>query len=114
MHFGEHPMTTIESSELLIAEVRKAIEEDRQLFEIPSVGILYKGPNGGFERKAIFVPPGNTVEEKKAACLKFATFLREKNIPIRIWHELLDSVGALIIDKPTVTDLEKLHDYSPD
>lgn len=112
MRFGES-MTTIESSPLLIEGVRRNIAEDNRLFEING-GKIYRGPAGGFEDKVIFVGDGETPEARKASCLHFAEFLKTKKIPLRIWHEVLDDIGALIIDKPTIKNLSLLQDYMPE
>ncbi|MFZ2804311.1 MAG: hypothetical protein WA001_03735 [Patescibacteria group bacterium] len=106
-------MVEIRSSSLLLEQVGEIIEKQAGIIAETPHGTLFKAPRGGLGKKAIFLASGTTVENKKANCLGIISFLKAKGVPVRIWHELLDQEGAVIIDNLSLKQIELLNDYPP-
>jgi len=104
----------IQSSALLLAEIARILKTGSGELAVTPHGTLYKAPEGGLGHKAVFVGQGATLEERKQRCLTVRTFLDTHGAPLRVWHELLDTHGAIIIDRLTVKQAELLQQESLD
>jgi|GEM_PF-6017589 len=106
-------MPEMRPSSLILEEVAVIIEAKKGIIAETTHGVLLRAPQGGLEAKAIFVPNGETPEERKKLCLGIVGFLKSRGIPVRVWQELLEQEGAVIIDRLTQVQIEALEAYEP-
>lgn len=106
-------MPEIKSSDLFIENVRTIIETRKDLIAESEYALLLKAPSGGFGEKVILAAHGKTVAESKERCLDILAYFQQRGMPVVSRHELLDTNGAVIIDKMGQQQFQIFQDYEP-
>ncbi|MBI4138682.1 hypothetical protein HY479_00840 [Candidatus Uhrbacteria bacterium] len=107
-------MDLFRSSRILLADVERLKEKKRDVVaEIP-IGRFVRGLPHGYEQKALFVAKGDSPETQLAACLALASFIEERGLDLKIWHDLAREKGCLIMDLPSDPQLQELQAFAAD
>lgn len=107
-------MPEIVSSGLMLERVKEILETESGQIAKSEYGAIFRAPAGGFAEKVILVGQANQSMDAKTRCLALIEHLRSKDVPVKIWHDLLNEYGAVLIDKLNLKQIGVFQEYAPD
>jgi hypothetical protein len=106
-------MPEITSSGLMLERVKEILETELGQLTKSEYGTIFRAPPGGFAEKVILVGQADASMDAKTRCLALIEHLRKNDVPVKIWHDLLNEHGAVIIDKLNLKQIGIFQEYAP-